>query len=80
MGGDGLYYCPDCREACDIPLANSVDAESKSFACKLKPTRVLPRPQEERHVILPMRLAWKLLRLPAGKRHRSGLQGSIRAI
>lgn len=19
---DGLYYCPDCREACDIPLAN----------------------------------------------------------
>jgi hypothetical protein len=20
---DGLYYCPDCREACDIPLANN---------------------------------------------------------
>lgn len=19
---DGLYYCPDCREACDVPLAN----------------------------------------------------------
>ena len=18
---DGLYYCPDCREACDVPLA-----------------------------------------------------------
>ena len=23
MGADGLYYCPDCREACDVPLANS---------------------------------------------------------
>jgi hypothetical protein len=23
---DGLYYCPDCREACDVSLANtSVD-------------------------------------------------------
>jgi hypothetical protein len=20
---DGLYYCPDCREACDVALANS---------------------------------------------------------
>jgi hypothetical protein len=20
---DGLYYCPDCREACDVPLANN---------------------------------------------------------
>lgn len=20
---DGLYYCPDCREACDISLASS---------------------------------------------------------
>jgi len=20
---DGLYYCPDCREACDIALAES---------------------------------------------------------
>jgi hypothetical protein len=20
---DGLYYCPDCREACDVPLADS---------------------------------------------------------
>lgn len=20
---DGLYYCPDCREACDIGLANT---------------------------------------------------------
>jgi hypothetical protein len=19
---DGLYYCPDCREACDIAVAN----------------------------------------------------------
>jgi hypothetical protein len=19
---DGLYYCPDCREACDVTLAN----------------------------------------------------------
>ena len=19
---DGLYYCPDCREACDIPVAD----------------------------------------------------------
>jgi hypothetical protein len=19
---DGLYYCPDCREACDVALAN----------------------------------------------------------
>lgn len=19
---DGLYYCPDCREACDVSLAN----------------------------------------------------------
>ena len=23
MGADGLYYCLDCREACDVPLANS---------------------------------------------------------
>ena len=22
MGVDGLYYCPDCREACEMPLAN----------------------------------------------------------
>jgi len=22
---DGLYYCPDCREACDIALAESRD-------------------------------------------------------
>jgi hypothetical protein len=20
---DGLYYCPDCREACDVSLANN---------------------------------------------------------
>ena len=20
---DGLYYCPDCREACDVELASS---------------------------------------------------------
>lgn len=20
---DGLYYCPDCREACDVPLATA---------------------------------------------------------
>ena len=20
---DGLYYCPECREACDVSLANS---------------------------------------------------------
>ncbi|HXW56617.1 MAG TPA: hypothetical protein VEJ67_12770 [Candidatus Cybelea sp.] len=20
---DGLYYCPDCREACDVRLADS---------------------------------------------------------
>ncbi len=23
LGADGLYYCPDCREACDVPPANS---------------------------------------------------------
>jgi hypothetical protein len=23
MGIDGLYYCPDCREACDVPLAEA---------------------------------------------------------
>jgi hypothetical protein len=22
MGIDGLYYCPECREACDVALAN----------------------------------------------------------
>jgi hypothetical protein len=22
MGEDGQYYCPDCREACDVRLAN----------------------------------------------------------
>jgi hypothetical protein len=22
---DGLYYCPDCREACDVRLADSDD-------------------------------------------------------
>jgi hypothetical protein len=22
LGADGLYYCPDCREACDVALAN----------------------------------------------------------
>ncbi len=25
MGVDGLYYCPDCREACDVRLAESDD-------------------------------------------------------
>jgi hypothetical protein len=23
MAADGQYYCPECREACDIPLASS---------------------------------------------------------
>lgn len=23
---DGLYYCPDCREACDVRLADSNDS------------------------------------------------------
>ena len=23
LGADGLYYCPDCREACDVPPANT---------------------------------------------------------
>lgn len=23
MGVDGLYYCPDCREACDVRLADT---------------------------------------------------------
>jgi hypothetical protein len=23
LGADGLYYCPECREACDVPPANS---------------------------------------------------------
>ena len=23
LGIDGLYYCSDCREACDVPLAES---------------------------------------------------------
>jgi hypothetical protein len=22
LGVDGLYYCPECREACDVALAN----------------------------------------------------------
>jgi len=22
LGIDGLYYCPECREACDVSLAN----------------------------------------------------------
>ena len=22
---DGLYYCPECREACDVHLANNYD-------------------------------------------------------
>jgi hypothetical protein len=22
LGADGLYYCRDCRDACDIPPAN----------------------------------------------------------
>jgi hypothetical protein len=22
---DGLYYCPDCREACDVRVAESGD-------------------------------------------------------
>jgi len=25
LAADGLYYCPDCREACDVPLANTRD-------------------------------------------------------
>ena len=25
---DGLYYCPDCREACDVSLATSRDRKS----------------------------------------------------
>ena len=23
LGADGLYYCPGCREACDVRLANT---------------------------------------------------------
>jgi hypothetical protein len=23
MCADGMYYCPDCREACDVRLAES---------------------------------------------------------
>lgn len=23
LATDGLYYCPDCREACDVPLAGN---------------------------------------------------------
>jgi hypothetical protein len=26
LGVDGLYYCPDCREACEVKLASSRDA------------------------------------------------------
>lgn len=26
---DGLYYCPDCREACDVSLAES--SESRAY-------------------------------------------------
>lgn len=26
LGADGLYYCPDCMEACDVKLANRSDA------------------------------------------------------
>lgn len=25
MAVDGIYYCPDCREACDVALAESDD-------------------------------------------------------
>jgi hypothetical protein len=25
MAVDGIYYCPDCREACDVALAESND-------------------------------------------------------
>lgn len=25
LGADGNYYCPDCREACEVPLANVRD-------------------------------------------------------
>jgi hypothetical protein len=25
LGVDGLYYCPDCREACDVALADRDD-------------------------------------------------------
>jgi len=26
LGMDGLYYCPDCMQACDVKLANRSDA------------------------------------------------------
>ena len=26
---DGLYYCPDCREACDVSIANSEEPERR---------------------------------------------------
>ena len=26
LGIDGLYYCPDCREACDLHVAESGDS------------------------------------------------------
>ena len=26
LGADGLYYCPECRAACDVKLANRSDA------------------------------------------------------
>ena len=28
LGADGLYYCPACRDACEVPLANPGDASS----------------------------------------------------
>jgi len=36
---DGLYYCPDCREACDVTLATLVATEPKTYraACRCRP-------------------------------------------
>ena len=26
---DGLYYCPDCREACDVSVADSRESRER---------------------------------------------------
>jgi hypothetical protein len=26
LGADGLYYCPECMEACEVKMANRSDA------------------------------------------------------
>jgi hypothetical protein len=54
---DGLYYCPDCREACDVSLANDrqpCQRAPSTFACAWTPMCAWPQRWGEWRAFWPM--------------------------